>query len=102
MRERAFPVTGIDSRPAIHLFPCMKTITINVSEPVYEEFRRYAQRTDRKASELIREAMELYRHQHMQRRTSLRDRRPANVGGPIKAITEEEDILGEMLDDARD
>ncbi|MFN0129081.1 MAG: ribbon-helix-helix protein, CopG family [Verrucomicrobiales bacterium] len=80
----------------------MKTITINVSEPVYEEFQKYARKTDRKASELIREAMEFYRQEHMQRRTSLRDRRPANVGGSIEAITGDEDILGDMIDDARD
>jgi Arc/MetJ-type ribon-helix-helix transcriptional regulator len=80
----------------------MKTITINVSEPVYEDFREHARKVERKASELIREAMELYREQHMQRRTSLRDRRPASVGGAIQAITAEDDILGGMLDDARD
>ncbi len=80
----------------------MKTITVNVSEPVYEDFRQHARKVDRKTSELIREAMELYRQQHMQRRTSLRDRRPVSVGGPIQAITAEDDILGGMLDDARD
>lgn len=78
----------------------MKTITVNVSEPVYEDFQRHARKVDRKASELIREAMEDYRRQHMQRSTSLRDRRPASVGGPIQAITG--DLLEEMLDDARD
>jgi hypothetical protein len=92
----------LDMGTNIQLSPCMKTITINVSEPVYEDFRQYARKTDRKASELIREAMELYRLQHMQRRTSLRDRRPVSVGGPIQAITAEDDILGGMLDDARD
>ena len=80
----------------------MKTITVNVSEPVYEEFQRHARKTDRKAAELIREAMELYRQERMQRKTSLRDRRPASVGGPITPITAEDDILGGMLDDARD
>lgn len=45
--------------------------------------------------------MELYRQQNMQRRTSLKDRRPVSVGGPIEAITKDDDILGEMLDDAR-
>ncbi len=80
----------------------MKTITVNVSEPVYEEFQRYARKVDRKASELIREAMEQYRQLHMQRRTSLRDRRPVSVGGPIQAITAEDDLLEEMLDDTRD
>jgi len=80
----------------------MKTITINVSEPVYEDFRNHARRVDRKASELIREAMEQYRQLHMQRRTSLKDRRPTSVGGPIQVISGEDDLLGEMLDDARD
>jgi hypothetical protein len=80
----------------------MKTITVNVSEPVYEEFREYARKVDRKTSELIREAMELYRRQHMRRRTSLRNRHPVNVGGPIRPITAEDDILGGMIDDARD
>jgi hypothetical protein len=80
----------------------MKTITLNVSESVYEEYRQYAVKVERKTSELIREAMELYRQQHMQRRTSLRDRRPVSVGGPVQAITAEDDLLGGMLDDARD
>ncbi len=80
----------------------MKTITVNVSEPVYEDFREHAQKVDRKASELIREAMVLYRDMHMHRRTSLRNRHPASVGGPIQAITTEDNLLGEMLDDTRD
>ena len=36
----------------------MKTITVNVSEPVYRDFQRFARERDRTASELIREAME--------------------------------------------
>ncbi len=80
----------------------MKTITVNVSEPVYQQFQDFAEKTDRKTSELIREAMEMYRQRHMQRRTTLRDIRPTSVGGPIKPISSADDILGEMLDDARD
>ena len=80
----------------------MKIITVNVSEPVYQDFRHYAQKTDRKASELIREAMGMYRQVHMQRRTTLRDRHPASVGGPISAISGEDDLLEEMRDDTRD
>ena len=80
----------------------MKTITVNVSEPVYEEFQAYARKVDRKTSELIREAMEEYRQGHMERRTSLRNRRPVSVGGRIEAITASDDILGEMLNDTRD
>ncbi len=91
-----------DQRDKIHLLKYMKTISVNVSEPVYEDFQRFAEKMDRKASELIREAMEAYRQQHMLRRTSLRDRRPASVGGPIKPITAEDDLLGEMLHDLRD
>ena len=77
----------------------MKTITVNVSETVYEEFRQYAQKTDRKTSELIREAMELFRQQRLQRRTSLKDRRPTSAGGPIQPITAEDDVMGEMIND---
>ena len=80
----------------------MKTITVNVSEPVYAEFQSYAQKVDRNTSELIREAMEQYWQTHIARRTSLRDRRPASVGGPIQPITAEDDLLGEMLDETRD
>lgn len=75
----------------------MKTITINVSEPVYEDFRAFALKMDRKASELIREAMEQYRKQHMTQRTSLRDRRPASVGGSIQPLHADLDLLDEML-----
>ncbi|MEI6492808.1 MAG: hypothetical protein WCO94_09695 [Verrucomicrobiota bacterium] len=80
----------------------MRTITVNVSDPVYQDFRAFARKRDRKASELIREAMEMYRQTHIQRRTSLRDIRPASVGGPIQPITGADDLLGEMLDDSRD
>jgi len=86
----------------VHRYVNMKTITVNVSEPVYEDFQRFARKVDRKTSELIREAMEAYRQQHMQRRTSLRDLRPASVGGAILPITSEDDLLGEMLHDPRD
>jgi hypothetical protein len=79
----------------------MKTITVNVPEPVYEDFEAFAKQKDRKASELIREAMELYRETHMKRRTTLRDRRPASVGGPISPVTAEDDLLAEMIHDAR-
>ncbi len=77
----------------------MKTITVNVSTPVYEEFQSYALKRDRKTSELIREAMEEYRQQHIQRQTSLHNRKPTSVGGPIEAITADDDLLGEMLSD---
>lgn len=69
---------------------------------VCQDFQAYAKKRDRKASELIGEAMELYRPTHMQRRTSLRDLRPASVGGPIQPLTGDDDLLGGMLDASRD
>ena len=65
----------------------MKTITVNVSEPVYEDFQAFARRVDRKTSELIREAMELYLQARIQRQTTLRDRQATTVGGPILPLT---------------
>ena len=50
---------------------CVRTITVNVSEPTYEAFQRYAKQLDRKTSELIREAMEEYRLAHIARRRIL-------------------------------
>lgn len=96
--RRIFPL-----QPAlIHLISCIKTITINVSEPVYAAFQDHARREDRKASELIREAMEAYRVTHIERQTSLLDRQPTTVGGPIDAIGSDDDLLEAMLDDSRD
>jgi hypothetical protein len=76
----------------------MKTITVNVSEPVYRDFVEYARRQDRTASELIREAMEAYRNSHIRPRPSLRDLRPLSLGKVRKPIGPGDDLLGEMLD----
>mgnify|MGYP005858473273 CR=1 FL=1 len=77
----------------------MKTITINVSEPVYREFQDYARRHDRKAAELIREAMEDYRKSTMiaARQQSLRQLQPAQAGRVLRSPTAEDDVVGEMI-----
>ncbi|MEO0415127.1 MAG: hypothetical protein AAF226_09275 [Verrucomicrobiota bacterium] len=80
----------------------MKTITVNVSEPVYHEFQAFASKQSRKTSEVIREAMEEYRKNHIERKTSLYQRRPSSVGGLIAPLTSDDDLLEEMLDDSRD
>lgn len=80
----------------------MKTITINVSDPVYKEFTHFAKQRGRPTSELIRSAMEEYFQRHMVRQTSLRNRRPTSAGGPVQPLTSEDDLLGEMLHDPRD
>jgi len=74
----------------------MKTITINVSEPVYEEFRRASRSQGRPTSELIREAMESYRRQVLRPRTDLQDFRPLTLGRMLKPLSPDDDLLGEM------
>jgi len=75
----------------------MKTITINVSEPVYREFQSQAKRLDRTAAELIREAMEEYRQRWTDRRGSVRDLAPVDLGRVERTLTSEDDLLEEML-----
>ena len=86
----------------IHIIQCMKTITINVSDRVYRDFSKYAKQVGNTASELIRRAMEDYHERFILRKTTLRNRRPARVGGPVQPIGREEDLLGEMIDASRD
>lgn len=76
----------------------MKTITINVSEPVYEDFRRAAHGSGRPTSELIREAMEDYRRERLRPRNDLRGFRPQSLGRALRPLTREDDLLDEMLD----
>ena len=74
----------------------MKTITINVSEPVYRDFREYARQHDRTASEIIREAMEDFRSRRIRRPTSLKDIRPVSVGKVLQPLMGSEDMLEEL------
>jgi predicted transcriptional regulator len=79
----------------------MKAITINVSEPVYREFQRYASALDRTTSELIREAMEDYLDQKLKRRASLKDLEPVSLGKVLSDTATRGDLLAEMRDDDR-
>ena len=79
----------------------MKTISINVSEPVYRDFQRFARARDRTASELIREAMEDYRERRIVRSTSLADLTPVSVGRVLRPLGPDDDLLQEMLADDR-
>jgi hypothetical protein len=76
----------------------MKTITVNVSEPVYEDFRRASRRLDRPTSELIREAMEQYRQERLRPRGDLLGFRPRSLGRVLRPLTQEDNLLSEMLD----
>ena len=79
----------------------MKTITINVSEPVYREFQRFARTRDRTASALIREAMDEFRERRIARPTTLADLSPVSVGRVLRPLRRGEDLLEEMLGDDR-
>jgi len=75
----------------------MKTITINVSEPVYRDFQEHARREDRSTSELIREAMAAYRDEHIRPRGSLRQLAPLSLGEVLHPIAPGDDLLEEMI-----
>ena len=75
----------------------MKAITLNVSEPLYLEYQEYAKRHDRTTAELIREAMEAYRQRWGERRTSLRDLVPLDLGEVKRPLERDDDLLEEML-----
>jgi Arc/MetJ-type ribon-helix-helix transcriptional regulator len=79
----------------------MKTISVNVSEPVYRDFMEHARRTDRTAAELIREAMESFRDSRIRPRTSIRALAPLELGA-MSAVGADADLLEEMLSVARD
>lgn len=79
----------------------MKTISINISEPVYEDFIDHARRTDRTAAELIREAMEMFRNQRIRPRTSLSALKPLHLGKTLRHLPRHDDLLGDMLNDSR-
>ena len=79
----------------------MKTITVNVAEPIYRDFQAYAKAHDRTASELIRQAMEEYRKNHLLPGVSLHELQPVSVGKVLHPLTQDDDLLGEMLDGNR-
>lgn len=79
----------------------MKTITINVSEPVYAEFRSASKSLGRPTSELIREAMEVYRQERLRPRRDLSGFHPRSAGRVKEDLGQNDDLLDEMLDSRR-
>ena len=77
----------------------MKSISVNISEPVYRDFMEHARRSDRTAAELIREAMQLYRDERIHASRSLLDLPPLDLGQSLRPLTTDADLLGEMLDE---
>jgi hypothetical protein len=81
----------------IHYVRYMKTITINVSEPVYAEFRAASRSMGRPTAELIREAMELYRQERLKPRRDLTGFRPRSAGRVLEDLGAHDDLLEDML-----
>lgn len=78
----------------------MKTITINVSEPIYRDFQMFSRERDRSTSELIRDAMQEYRDARIRPRASLRSLPPISLGAIKREIFgADHDLLAEMLDE---
>jgi hypothetical protein len=75
----------------------MKTITIRVSESVYEVFRRASKSSGRPIAELMREAMESYRRHHLTPRGDLRGFLPRSMGKVLEPLSRDDDLLDEML-----
>ena len=74
----------------------MRRLTVRVDEAVCRDFQEHARLHGRAVSEIIREAMEDYRVRRIQRRTSLKDLRPASVGKVLRPFTGAEDLLEEL------
>lgn len=77
----------------------MKTLTVNVSEPVYRDLQRFAEARDRTTTEPIREAMGRFRDERIRQRASLRELRPLSLGEVLRPLDGTDDLLAEMLDD---
>jgi len=78
----------------------MNGITLNVSEPVYADFQRYAQEQDRPTSELLPEAMELYRQAKTRPATSLKDLQPSSGGTIRKPWSGRGELLEDLVENS--
>lgn len=76
----------------------MKTITLNVSEPVYADFQRFAKEQDRATSELVREAMEDYRRARIRPLRSLREQQPVSLGEVRMPWANRAELLDDFLE----
>ena len=79
----------------------MKTITVNVSEPIYRNFQIYGKEHDSTAAELIRQSMDEYWRNHMKSSGSLFNLHPVSAGKVLKPLSRHDDLLGEMLNEDR-
>lgn len=81
----------------------MKTISVTVSEPVYQDFVAYAEHTDCDVADLVREAMGHFHQERIRPPTSVANRKPLDLGKPLQPLRRRvqshggDDLLDEML-----
>ena len=77
----------------------MKTISVGIVDSDYESFRRASKAQGRPIAQLIREAMALYRREHLEQRTPLRDV-PVLVGHCLVTdLPDRSDLYDEVFPD---
>ena len=81
----------------------MKTVHLEIPEPVVEEFEAFAEQTQREPSAVMREALELYRDERIRpaqqkRGTSILDHEPVSVGQILRPWTSRAEMLEDFFD----
>jgi hypothetical protein len=77
----------------------MKTVSITLPDPVYADLMSYARGQQRSADEVVAEAIRAFGIQADRPRVSFFDLPPLDLGTMFPV--EDDDLLGEMLDDSR-
>lgn len=75
----------------------MKTISVSVSTVDYEAFRELARKEGRPIAQLIREAMALYRRNHIETGTRLEDLPVLPGHRPIAPLPSRDEIHDEVF-----
>jgi hypothetical protein len=74
----------------------MKTISVGVSDDDYAAFKRAARRMRRSIAQLIREAMSMYRDEHLEPKPPLREIRVFEGRRLVGRLPSRADIYEEM------
>lgn len=76
----------------------MKAVTIHLDEAAYRDFQLQAKKSRRTTSDLIREAMDSYRHRLKPRSAPLHEApAPASVGRVLKPWSSRAELLEDFL-----
>ena len=65
----------------MNTLPKMKPVTIYFQDLKYLMYQKLAAEQNRKAAELIRDAMDEYLDRHLHKKSSFRDWKPVSLGG---------------------